>query len=408
MEYFVARQPIFDKNLNVFAYELLFRSGLDNVYDAAIDGDQATANTLTTSFLVIGMKELTGGKRAFINFTKSMLEQEIPTLFSKELLSVEILEDVEPDANIISICEKLKRAGYMLVLDDFTMNDIDNPIINLIDILKVDFRGTNESERELIPQIIKTKGLKYLAEKVEDENEFNQCLKWGYSYFQGYFFSKPVVKSGQDIPGYKLTYLRILHEIHKPSLEFNNLELIIKQDVSISYKLFKFINSAFFGFRKINSLKHALVLLGINEIKKWISVITLSGLSINKPEELIVTSLVRAKFLEAIAHVFKLGDQKTELFLMGMFSIINALLDKPMTELLSELPISEEIKIALLGGDNKYRKVFNVALSYEKGDWDKFSSYATELQLDELEIKNHYNETVKWVNQIFKSKTLLD
>lgn len=402
MEHFVARQPIFDRELRVFAYELLFRSGFDNFYDA-IDGDRASSDVLTTSFMLIGLEELTSGKRASINFTRSLLVNEVATLFPSDLLLVEVLENVEPSSEVVEACRKLKRAGYHLVLDDFCPLCADNPLLEIVDIIKVDFGKTQPSERELIPMMGNCRQARFLAEKVETAKEFSQALAWNYSYFQGYFFSKPVVRSSHLIPGSKIAYLRVLNEINKPETDFGELEGIIRQDVSLSYRLLRFMNSAYFGFyERIRSIRHALTLLGLREVKKWVSLATLTGLASDKPEELVVNSLVRARLCEELAPKVGVADRGSELFLMGLFSTIDAIVGRPMSEILGNLPLTEETKIALMGGQNLFRDVFVTLLTYERGDWEGFAECARNLGIDEDVLPALYRDAVSWVNKVLQ------
>ena len=220
MENFVARQAIFDKNLKVYAYELLFRAGQENVY-AATDADLATSSVITDSFITIGLESLTRGKRAFINFTKNLLMDETATIIPKDSLVVEILEDIKPDEGIIAACTKLKESGYTLALDDFIFDEVFKPLIELADIIKVDFRLSGMEESRALIEKYGLKRIKFLAEKVETQDEFDQALEMGFTYFQGYFFSKPVIVTSKDIPGYKINHLNIMHEINHPDIDFN-------------------------------------------------------------------------------------------------------------------------------------------------------------------------------------------
>jgi EAL and modified HD-GYP domain-containing signal transduction protein len=399
MDVFVARQPIFDTKKNVSAYELLFRSSIENFYNSDMDADFATSKVVSDSFLVIGLKNLTRGKRAFINFTRNLIVKEAPSAIPKELIAVEILEDVEPDDEVIKACKALKQSGYIMVLDDFVFHERFRPLIELVDIIKVDFTITKSAGRRSIIHECHNNKIKFLAEKVETIEDFKEALDLGYSYFQGYFFSKPTVLSKKDIPGNKLIYIKVLNEINRPDVSFENIEEIIKRDLSLSYKLFQFINSAFFGFKvRIESIKHAMVMLGIEEMKKWASLIVLSNLGYDKPQELLILSLIRAKIFEFIAPKIGLEKRSSDLFMMGLFSVIDALIDRPMEEVLSEIPIAEDIKKALLGEENILNDVYELVLAYEQGDWGSTSQYLNKLRIDEKELPGFYFESVKWAN----------
>ncbi len=406
MENFVARQAIFDTNLNVFAYELLFRSGRENVYSST-DADLATSSVITDSFITIGLESLTRGKIAFINFTKNLLLDETATILPKESFVVEILENIEPDEGIIAACKKLKEHGYTLALDDFVFDEIFEPLIELADIIKVDFRISEMDEISDLIQKYGNKKIKFLAEKVETQEEFDQALDLGFTYFQGYFFSKPVIVASKDIPGYKINHLNIMHEINRTDIDYNKIESIIKQDVTISFKLLKFINSAFFGFSsRIKSIKQALVMLGIDEFRKWVSLLVLKGMGDDKPDELMVISIVRAKFCELIAGLIGLKKRGPELFLLGMFSVIDTFVGRPMEEILENMPLEDDIKDALSGHEGLLRNVYELMLATEKGEWDKVFEFTDKLKIDKLKIPELYVKAMESANEIFSSLSL--
>jgi c-di-GMP-related signal transduction protein len=398
---YVARQPIFNRTQKVFAYELLFRNDFSNVY-AALDGDQATTKVINNSFLIFGIETLTAGKRAFINFTANSLINDIPSLLPQELVAVEILEDVFPDENIVSACKKLKSKGYLIVLDDFIFKPVYEPFIKLADIIKVDFLSTSHQERIDLIERCKQYPIKFLAEKVETHEEFQQALKEGFSYFQGYFFCKPLMMSSKTLPEYKMNHLQILQEIHKPELEFNTIESIIKRDVSLSYKLLKFINSPLFGFRnRISSLRQALTLLGQKEVAKWISIIALKNVADDKPGELILSSLIRARFAESLASGKVLQQKINNAFLMGMFSHIDALLDRPLQEILEEISLDEEIKHALLETrNNRLLLLYKLIKGYEEADWEAHSLYVREIGIKEKDVLQAYRESLSWAHDL--------
>lgn len=400
MELFLARQPIFDKQQKVYAYELFYRSGLNNYYDSS-DGDRATSTVLTHSFFSIGMDVLTRGKRAFINFTRNLLVEEVATLFPKDLIAVEILEDVEPDEEIIAACKKLKQLDYLLVLDDFVFKPKFAPLIGMVDIVKVDFVNTEVEKRKSLIQKIDPNRTKFLAKKVETMEAFKQAVEMGYSYFQGYFFSKPDIISKRDVPAFKLNYLRLMQEISQPEVDFDRLEKIFKEDLSLSYKLLSYINSAFFGFPgKIRSIKHAISLIGLREAKKWLSLIALSTIGKDKSEELVISSLFRANLCELIAPLVGLKERASELFLMGLFSMIDAFLDQPLPDILTKLPLSEDIKKALLGESGLLRDIYNLVVSFEKGDWGQVFKHVSNLKAVENELPELFIKTVERSYQI--------
>lgn len=387
MQLFVARQPIFNTSRKVIAYELLFRQENQQIYDGS-DGDKATEEVLVTSFLAIGMDVLTGGKPAFINFTDNGLKSGIAELLPPNLLAVEILETVEPDDSVLAACRNLKQQGYRLVLDDFVFRPGYEPLIELASMIKVDFLITPTGERaKVIQQFGGRADLQFLAEKVETEQDFQEAVQVGYSYFQGYFFSKPVIIARKSIPFARLSAFQLLKAVNAPVFDLNQVESIIREEVAFSYQLFKYINSSAFGFRQeINSIRQALVLLGQRELQKWSSLIALRTMGQEKPPELLTASLLRAHFSELIAHHLKLGPMAADAFLTGLLSLMDAVLDQPMAEIITELPLQKEIKAALMGNSNVYRDILNLCIAYERAEWDGIFHWAEKLRLDESEL----------------------
>ena len=399
MEVFAARQPIFDLDMNVVAYELLFRTSLDNFYDIKLDGDESTAKLISNSFLLIGLDTITKQKKAFINFTKKLLINKAPTVIPNNLISVEVMEDIEVDADVIKACSDLKDSGYEIVLDNFVYNDEYKSLVDLADIIKIDFHQTRGDERREIVERFKECGIKFLAEKVETVEEFEKAISYGYDYFQGYFFCKPIIISERDIPMSKLNVLELINEINKPDVEFEKLEEIIKHDLSLTYRLLRFINSAYFNFSmKVESIRHVLLLIGMREIKKWASIISLAAIGEDKPVELLNVSLVRAKFCEFIAE--EIGQKRNEhnFFMMGLFSLIDALLDRHMEDVLKDIYIEVEVKAALLGEENIYSDVCNLVIAYEKGDWENVKDYSEKIGVNEIVLPTYYFSSTKWAN----------
>lgn len=399
MEVFVARQPIFDRHRQVYGYELLFRSGVDTAFQPSTEPDQASIKVIADSFLRFGIKKLTGGRRAFINFTRDTLVRGYATLLPRDTVVVEILETVEQDAEVFDACKELKRLGYTIALDDFVCDDWTNPLVHFADIIKVDFRATPPEARAELASLIVSRRIRPLAEKIETRVEFDEAVALGYTYLQGFFFSKPLVLSGRDVPGSRQRFLEVLREINKPSLDFAQIEDIIKREPSLAYKLMTYINSVGFGFRsRITSVRQALALLGEDAVKKWASVVALAGLAQDQPGELIVTSLVRARFCETLAARTRLEERAQELFLLGLFSLLDAITGRPMADLLMDLAVSDEIKLALLGNRNRLRDVYGCVLAYEQADWHTFALFAEKLRVDEADAAGLYIDAVAWAS----------
>lgn len=400
MEVFVARQAIFDRNQNVFGYELLYRKSITNGFEGN-DGDLATAEVVTNSFLLIGIESLTGGKKAFINFTRNLLEIDIATLLPNDLLMVEILEDIEPDDKLIEACQRLKDYGYKLVLDDFVYHRKFEPLIKIADYIKIDFLQTDPEQRIALIKELGGTGIKFIAEKIETRKDYELAVMAGYDYFQGYFFSKPVVVSGRDMRTYEVNYFQIINEVNKPEPDFGKIEAIIRKDISLTYKLLKYINSAAYGFKsKITSIKHALIILGTTELKKWINLVALKAISSNKPDEIVRSCLIRARFGELLTCRIGMPQLKSDLFLVGLLSMIDTLTDKPLSDALSQLSLSEEITNALLRKEGTHRDLFDLVLAYERGDWNLFCSLAESFSLSLPEVPKLFITALNWADEL--------
>jgi len=401
VEVHVARQPIFDTEKKVVGYELLFRNGTDD-YFPGTDGDQATADVINSSFFLKIVDDLTGGKKAYINFTHRLVKHQLMTVIPATAVAVEVAEMLVPDEEVLAACRQIKEKGYTVVLDNYVYSQGTEELLKLADIVKVDFTTTKEAERRSLATRLKPLGVNLLAEKVESYYDFKQAKDFGYKYFQGYFFGRPEVFSGRDIPGYTVNYLNMLRESSRAEIDFDKMEQIFRRDVALSFKLLKFINSSFFGFKnKISSVKQALVLLGRKEILKWISLLALQNIAQEKPNELVVLSLIRARFAELMAFQLGWTKRSNQAFLCGLFSMVDAMLDRPMNDILKELPLDDDIVTALLRGDNELGHLLKMILHYEKAEWDEFSVSAKELGIPENDVAELYRQALGWAQGLF-------
>lgn len=400
MDAYVARQPIFDQHKRIYAYELLFRDGMANVVPD-IDGDVATNRVIANSIFNIGMDVIAGGKKSFINFTRNLLVNKVPLLLSKENIVVEILEDVKAQGEVIAACREMAQKGFILALDDFEYNEQLEPLIDLADIIKFDFRISTLEEIRAYLQKLKGKDLRLLAEKVETLDEFNLALDMGFELFQGYFFCKPEIMKGKEIPSSQIAKLQIMAEINKQDFDFNELETLISRDVGISYKLLRYINSPFFAKPgKISAIKQALVYMGVSELRRFISLMTISELAEGKPHELISLSCIRGKFCELLGKESKYQLKAAELFTVGMFSLIDAIIDQPMDKVMEKLPLSEDLVTALVKKKGLLAGFLMLAIAYEQGRWQSTSKIARRLGIDEAAIPRLYREACQWSNSV--------
>ena len=398
MKAYVARQPIFNKKKRVKAYELLFRDGLLNSFPGG-DGEHATSKLLSDSFMTIGIEQLAGGRKAFINFTKELLVSRIPSMFPPDKIVVEVLEDVEAEDDVVEACRELTEGGYEIALDDFEYRPSLVALFPFTSIVKIDFRATPINEIQSYVEKLSEFPVKFLAEKVETYEEFQTALTMGFDYFQGYFFSKPQVISQKDISPSRLNLLRIMAEVNKEDFKFEELEKLIRRDVSISYKLLRYINSAYFRrLKEISSIKQAIILLGEMGIRRFLSLITMSRLASDKPDELIRTSIIRARLCEQLGKVCPKDIDPSELFTLGLFSLIDAILDNHMQNIMENLPLSEPIKVALVQRKGLLAQFLELTKAYEAGQWERVVNLADGLGISEEKIPEYYLDAVTWAD----------
>ncbi|AUZ27672.1 hypothetical protein BHT94_09015 [Bacillus licheniformis] len=409
MRVFVARQPIFNRKEQVVAYELLYRESEENVYSAK-DGDQATTDLVINSFLNIGIEKLTEGKRCFVNFTESLMFSNLPTSFNPKQLVIEILEDIPITPALISRCKELKKMGYMLALDDFYAinpqnEDLLEKLMSYIDILKIDFLKTTRMERRKILQTYGCSGLIFLAEKVETRKEYKQAVQDGFQLFQGYFFSEPRIISGHDLSTHFYSYYELLNELSKEQPNIKRVTEYIERDLSLSYQILKFLNSSHSRLsQKIESIQQAIMLLGFNEIKRWIYILSFKDLSRkgnSSKHEIIKISLMRAKLCELLARKTA-RPQPASYMLIGMFSLIDTLLHREIEDIIQELPLIDEVGQALLGHQNDYYQMLELVKLIESNNWDTCTELGKEL--DKEEAYECYLEALEWCHKLMDAK----
>ena len=393
MDVFVARQPIFQTNKKLFAYELLFRTGMSNAFPG-IDGGTATSSLLSSTFFTVGIERISGGKQVFINFTEDLLIRGTPTLFPQNQVVVEILEDVTPTSEVISACQALHQKGYILALDDFVFHDNLQPLIDIASIIKIDFRLTPITEIAAILSQLKDQKCQFLAEKIETHEEFMEAMALGFNYFQGYFFAKPEILKNKDISPSQMTIMQLICEVNRAEFHLKKLEELINQDVSISYKLINYLNSAYFSrLQPVSSIKQAIAYLGERGLRMFISLIAASRLVDNKPDELLRASAIRAKFLEQIA--IELNIDSGELFMLGLFSMLDAMLDNSMEYLVGQLPLTTSVSEALVKKRGPLAPYLRLVESYESCNWRALEMQLTNLKIPSAKIQEFYLEAVR-------------
>ena len=401
MDVYIARQPIFDRYMNIYGYELLYRQS-DKNYFIEIDDDKATTELIYNSFLVVGLDDLTDGTKAFINFSKDLINSQMPYLLPKDRVVFEILERNEATQATIETCEKMRSLGYELALDDFVMDDSFLPLIDKVDIIKVEYPSVSlDDQRCLIQKLRSTSKVKFLAEKIETREDYQCAIEIGYDYFQGYFFSKPAMVNSKEIASLNLSLFSVLEELRKPEPSYPKISEIIQRDLGLTYKLLKLANSAYMGSRnKINSIPQAITYIGIREMRQWISLMLLKELQNVENAEMIKLSLIRGKLMELIAAEFNCGKNTSEYFFTGMFSFIDVLMNQPMEKVLEGLPFSNDVKQALLGEDNALRQLLDSVIKCESANWNEAITAFPLNKLESNRFMELYMDSLKWAKSL--------
>jgi len=400
MNFYAARQPILDKSKNLFAYELLFRDSIDNVFPE-IDGDEATSKMVEASQFNMGISEFTGNKPAFINFTLETLEQGYPEMLSPEEVVVEVLETVKPGKKLLALCKDLHAKGYTLALDDYEHQNVWAHFYPFIKMIKIDIQQSSIDEIKQVLNAVKDHPhIKMLAEKVETYEEYNQMLNFGFDYFQGYFFAKPEMIKTKTLSPSQMAMAELLYETSKTELDLNSITSVFERDVSLSYKLLRYANSAIFKRRsEISTIKQALVILGSGELKRFIGLMFAVTANPDKPSELINLAMTRAKFCELVANDIPSQLDISIAFLTGLLSMIDAILDEEMASVLEKLPLSQDIKDPLLTKKGVMAALIKLVEFVEKAEWDKTNIVMEKLKLDKDKVIEHYNIAVAWADE---------
>lgn len=403
MYFYAARQPILDRNKVLYAYELLFRDGLNNVFPE-IDGDEATSKMIAGSQFSFGLEDFLGDKPGFINFTLDSLLKKFPSMLPKEQVVVEILETVQPGKRLLAECQHLKEQGYTLALDDYIHQPVWRHFYPYIDIIKIDFRDTDiETIKSVQEAIADFPHIKLLAEKVETNEEFQQALDMGFYYFQGFFFSQPEMMQTKALSPAQMTLAELLYETSKAELDLVKITNIFQRDVSLSYKLLRYSNSSIFKRRaEIETIKQALVVLGQVELKKFLSLLFTAQISSDKPAELMRMSMTRARFAEGLASI----DGKVDTgkaFLTGLMSLMDAILDESIASVMEKLPLAKEIKDALVENTGVLADYLTLIKYYETAQWQQANQVINQLGIATEKVPDAYHTAVQWANEQMKA-----
>lgn len=395
---FVGRQPIFCANLEIHAYEVLFRNSAEN--RATVDDpDEATAQLIFNTFTSLGITNVVGNHAAFINITRNFLINEFAYALPKNCVVLEILEDIEPEPEVIEAIRKLSAAGYRIALDDFVYSPHLQPLIDMADVIKVELPAISREDLPEHVERLRKSGAKLLAEKVETHEEFECCRELGFDYFQGYFLSKPRIITGRRIPEDQVSLLQLMSLLNSPIPDTQEIVRQISGNPSLCYRLLRFVNTASSGLKnRIDSIPSAVTLIGMRRLQTFTSLALLAATTDSKPLEIAVTALTRARMCELLGGMC--GHERTDMYFMaGLFSLLDVLFDQPMVEALQSVPLSPEIIQAIQSGEGPLSDALACVKSYERGDWDR-------VRLAELKpraIRNAYMDSVSWAAEFISS-----
>ena len=395
----VGRQPIYRRNMDVYAYELLFRQqGADQA--EFTDGDSATSRVLYNTFVEIGVDDIVGRHRAFVNLTPAFLLGRYPLPRAEGQLVLEILEDTPVTDEIVEAVANLRARGYTIALDDFVYQPHLEPLVRMADIIKIDLMQLGEGQLEEHVHRLSRDGTRLLAEKVETHEEFHHCRELGFDLFQGFFFCKPEVVRGNHLPTNRVAVAELLAALQDPEVELSTLEKLISRDVTLSYRLLRLINSAYFSLRReVDSVGRALLLLGLDAIRNWATLLTLSSVE-DKPTELVRTAVVRARLCQNLGTRADPDTGSDLYFTVGLFSTLDALLDQPLEDALGQLPLSQPVAAALLEGSGTPGAVLACALAYEQGDWRAVETNTCGIA--PASVRDAYLEALQWADDLMR------
>jgi EAL and modified HD-GYP domain-containing signal transduction protein len=365
---FVARQPIYDARMEVYGYELLFRAADESWADVE-NADEATASTIVTTFGDIGLDALVGGRMCFVNVTREFILNDFVPLLPVGRVGLEMPRDTAADPDVAAKLGELAEMGYMIVLDDFVMRPDSAPLLELAHMVKLDAHSfTDEQLRDQI-QAIAAHKVKLIGERIESYEQFDRCKAAGLGFFQGYFFCQPKTVAGKGIPTNRLAQVQLIAALQNPEVTLEELDAVISRDLGVSYRLLRWINSAYFSLpRKVNSVHEALVLLGARNVRSWAMLVTLAGLD-DTPTELTRTAMLRGKMAELVAHELERPDTEAY-FTVGLFSVIDAFMNMRMEDVLAELPLGPDVSLALLRRVGPMGEVLEWVTAYERGEFE--------------------------------------
>jgi c-di-GMP phosphodiesterase len=398
---FIARQPIFDNDLRVFGYELLFRDSMENkarIAPGTAAADKASSQAVINAIMELDLERLVDGKRAYFNLTRKLLLAGADLPFSSTNVGVEILEDIEIDDESVAAVEQLSLMDFSIALDDFDWRPGVERLLDLVDMIKIDILAQDRDRICAMIERLRPYKASLVAEKVETREQYEMCRELGFDYYQGFFLCRPTVVSAKRLPESRLNVLRLITKLQDPEITPDEVEAIIKNDVALNYRLLRTVNSAYYGLSvTIRSVSHAVVYLGMPAVRNWANLLLLAGIE-DRPNELIRLALIRARMCELLTHD-KPRETRDAAFTVGLFSMLDALLDIPMAEITSKLPLDEDLQLALSEQDGPYGRLLQTVVHCERGEWDQIQSglFTTD------QLMSSYLEALDWSHDHYRA-----
>ena len=397
----VARQPIFDERQKLVGFELLYRHAEDATSATGATPTIMASTTVVQAVLGIGLERLAEGERVWVNFSRDLIIERAWELLDPKSVVLEILEHVEPDADVIAAVADAKKRGYQIALDDFVWHEKWEPLLELAHMVKVDVQGRSIDELKPLVAKLKLYGVKLLAERVETDAVRAACAAIGFTLFQGYFYCQPETVTKRDLSAAEASALQLLNLVRNEATPTLQVEQAIKRDPAMTFKLLRIVNSAAMGFTGIESIPHALRLLGRTQLERWLTLLVMASFSNGgaRQRELFKLSLTRARLLELMSDV---GD-RDQRFLVGMFSMLHVLLQAPMRDVIATLQLSASVSEALLERTGRHGPLLAALEAYEVGDWDRVESVTGNDDRALVQIAAHYPAALGWAIEQVKT-----
>jgi EAL and modified HD-GYP domain-containing signal transduction protein len=393
IEIYVGRMPIYTPSLDVFGFKLLYRVK-DNTKILIQESEKATSEIIFNTFIEIGLEKIAEDKLAFITIDNSYLTEKLPLPFPKEQIVLVIPKWVPMNNQTIAAIKRLKAERYWLCLEDRLGENIPEDVCNLVNIIKIDIQEMKTQVLHERVDFYRTTSARLMASKVQSQEDFEICKDIGFNYYEGYFLAKPRIVLGRRLPTNRFSLLKLLSCLFDPEADMGELEELIRQDISLSYRLLRMVNSAYYALdTKVESIRHALVILGLKQIREWLTILAMADVN-DRSTTLMTTAMIRGKMCEllAVSAGFK---QEDRFFTVGLLSILDAIMDLSMEEVLQNLPLLDDMNQALLTQTGPMGYVLSCVLAYENGEWNKVDL----LKTNPVDLRDAYLRAISWASE---------